>query len=80
MASLLYEIAVANGYTGTEQQWLESLVGAAGANGTDGKSAYELAVENGYEGTIQEWLDGLTIEVIGAVGKSAYELAVEKWL
>ncbi|WP_216071640.1 hypothetical protein [Acinetobacter indicus] len=72
-----YEIAVANGYTGTEQQWLESLVGAAGANGTDGKSAYELAVENGYEGTIQEWLDGLTIEVIGAVGKSAYELAVE---
>lgn len=31
-----YEVAVKNGYTGTEVQWLESLVGPIGANGADG--------------------------------------------
>ena len=49
-----YELAVAHGYTGTEEQWLASLVGEAGPAGADGKSAYELAVENGYTGTLQE--------------------------
>ena len=37
-----YEIAVKNGFNGTEIEWLESL---------RGKSAYELAVENGFKGT-----------------------------
>lgn len=31
-----YQIAVENGYVGTEQQWLLSLVGANGTNGTNG--------------------------------------------
>lgn len=31
-----YEIAVAHGYSGTESQWLASLVGAAGATGSTG--------------------------------------------
>ena len=31
-----YEIAVENGYTGTEAQWLQSLVGATGATGAKG--------------------------------------------
>ena len=35
-----YEIAVENGYTGTEQQWLASLVGKDGANGSDGLTPY----------------------------------------
>jgi len=30
-----YQIAVANGYPGTEQEWLDSLVGAPGADGLD---------------------------------------------
>ena len=42
-----YEIALAHGYTGTEEEWLQSL---------QGKSAYEIAVEHGYEGTEEEWL------------------------
>ena len=42
-----YQIAVENGFQGTEQEWLNSL---------QGKSAYELAVENGFQGTEQEWL------------------------
>jgi hypothetical protein len=31
-----YVIAVENGFTGTESQWLASLVGAEGAAGSDG--------------------------------------------
>ena len=31
-----YQIAVANGYTGNQQEWLQSLVGATGNNGKDG--------------------------------------------
>lgn len=33
-----YEVAVANGYTGTQAQWLASLKGADGANGKDGSN------------------------------------------
>lgn len=62
-----YEVAVANGYEGTEAEWLASL---EGAGGEDGATAYALAVANGYEGTIAEWLADLE-------GKNAYELAVE---
>ena len=51
-----YEVAVLNGYTGTEEEWLESLVGPQGPIGPDGKSAYEVAVENGYIGTEEEWV------------------------
>lgn len=57
-----YEIAVENGFEGTEQEWLESLKGKDGRDGEkgeDGKSAYEIAVENGFEGTEQEWLESL---------------------
>lgn len=57
-----YQIAVENGYSGTEQEWLASLKGAdgqAGTNGINGKSAYELAVEAGYEGTEQDWIESL---------------------
>jgi len=42
-----YEIAVANGYVGSETDWLSSL---------EGKSAYQIAVDLGFSGTEQEWL------------------------
>lgn len=45
-----YEIALENGFTGTEEEWLISL------KGQDGKSAYEVAIANGFEGTEQSWL------------------------
>lgn len=33
-----YELAIANGFVGTETEWLASLVGAPGTDGTDGVS------------------------------------------
>lgn len=66
-----YQIAVDNGFVGTEQEWLASL------NGKDGKSAYEIAVESGlFEGSEEDWLKALN----GTDGKSAYEIACEKGL
>lgn len=45
-----YDVAVSNGFTGTEAEWLDSLVG---------QSAYEVAVANGFVGTESDWLDSL---------------------
>lgn len=72
-----YEVAVANGFGGTEAEWLESLKGADGATGpqgpqgekgqdgaqgADGKTAYEYAVEGGYTGTEKEFAEKLATE------------------
>lgn len=67
-----YELAVDQGFSGTESQWLESLKkgpagpqgqpgkdGQNGIDGKDGKSAYELAKEQGFKGTESEWLKSL---------------------
>jgi hypothetical protein len=56
-----YELAVANGFTGTVTEWLLSLKGAPGTGspGNDGKSAYQLAQANGFTGTVTEWLASL---------------------
>ena len=65
-----YEIAVKNGFAGSEQEWLASLVGQPGQNGSDGigmdgapgqdgLSAYEIAVRNGFVGSEQDWLASL---------------------
>ncbi len=51
-----YEVAVAAGFVGTEEEWLASLVGPDGA---DGASAYEVAVSQGFTGTEAEWLASL---------------------
>jgi hypothetical protein len=53
-----YQVAQKNGFEGTEQEWLASLVGPQGPHGT-GDSAYQVAQKNGFEGTEQEWLDSL---------------------
>ena len=50
-----YEIAVLNGFVGTQAEWLASLIG---------DDAYEIAVLNGFVGTQAEWLESL----IGDVG------------
>lgn len=63
-----YQIAVDNGFVGTEQEWLESL------KGSDGKSAYDIALESGlFDGTKEEWLSAIN----GSDGKSVYEIAIE---
>lgn len=66
-----YEVAVENGFPGTETEWLLSL---KGDQGNDGLSAYELAAANGFVGTEGEWLLSLQGND-GNNGKSAYELA-----
>ena len=65
-----YDIAIENGYSGNQSEWLLSLVGPAGAN------AYEIAVNNGFVGNQAAWLNSLIGEQ-GANGSSAYEIAVE---
>lgn len=52
-----YEVAVQQGFVGTEDEWLASLIGPEGPIGPDGKSAYEIAVENGYIGTETQWVN-----------------------
>ncbi len=56
-----YQVALAFGFEGSEQEWLESL---------KGKSAYQSAVDNGFEGTEAEWIESLG----GIPGKSAYQV------
>lgn len=74
-----YEIALEEGFVGTQTQWLESLVGAAGI------SAYEVALSEGFVGTQQQWLDslqGFTLEandankILTNDGNTAYWTAV----
>lgn len=68
-----YEIAVANGYTGDEEQWLASLKGRNGERGRDGQngfSAYELADGELLYGTVDKWLKSLK-GATGDAGKSA---------
>lgn len=63
-----YEIAVENGFVGTEIEWLESLKGADGKNGVDGAPGQDgIDGKNGADGQ-----DGAN----GSDGKSAYEIAV----
>lgn len=65
-----YEIAVAQGYTGDEEQWVYSLKGEGGPVGASGKSAFESA--GGYQlfDTESEWVASLK-GAKGDDGKSA---------
>lgn len=71
-----YDIAVKNGFVGTEQEWLDSLKGSDGKNGLNGRDGedadgvsyvndlYAAAVEKGYAGTFLEFLNEyLTVNV-----------------
>lgn len=55
VAESAYDIAVKNGFDGTEAEWLASLNGNDGKDGVDGKSAYEYAKDGGYMGTEEEY-------------------------
>jgi hypothetical protein len=55
-----YDVAVTNGFIGTEAAWLASLEGAdSTVPGPEGPSAYDVAVANGFIGTEAEWLASL---------------------
>ena len=63
-----YQIALEQGYQGSESDWLSSLKGDKGdkgntgakgnpgQDGAEGKSAYAIAVEHGYEDSEEKWL------------------------
>lgn len=65
-----YELAVKQGFKGSEEEWLASL---------KGKSAYELALEHGFRGTEEEWLASLSGEN-GRDGTSAVQDSYEAFL
>jgi hypothetical protein len=89
--SSAYQVAVQNGFQGSETQWLASLQGTAGTNGTngmdgsDGASAYQIAVQNGFQGSETQWLASLqgaagtngSNGMDGSDGASAYQIAVQ---
>ena len=64
-----YDIAVKNGYQGTEVEWLASLHGKDGKDGQDATSLtaadlYKTAVEKGYEGSYLDFCrDVLNVDV-----------------
>ncbi len=60
-----YDIAVQNGFVGTETEWLLSLRGANGADGQDldAKALYEEAKAEGYEGSFLDFCALLNISV-----------------
>lgn len=77
-----YEIAVKNGFEGTESEWLESLKGSDGAdgkngvdgsNGTDGKDAFTLDelvnyyLENNPGSTVEDFYASLGLDVTPSI-------------
>ena len=88
-----YQVAVDNGFTGSEYEWLESLKGQDGEDGQDGRSfdyesltpeqKEEIKGEKGDKGDPLTWSDLTQTHIdelrgdTGLTGKSAYELALE---
>ena len=89
-----YQVAVDNGFTGSEYEWLESLKGQDGQDGQDGRSfdyesltpeqKEEIKGEKGDKGDPLTWSDLTQTQIDelrgndGNDGKSAYELAVQE--
>ena len=64
-----YDIAVKNGFVGTEQEWLESLKGKDGEDGKDAPAItildlYEQAKAEGFEGSYLDFCKELGIEAL----------------
>lgn len=61
-----YDIAVQNGFTGTEQEWLNSLRGKDGVDGEDLDiyDVYEAVQKDGYEGSFSQFIkDYFSVDV-----------------
>ncbi|MEU3102919.1 hypothetical protein [Streptomyces griseoflavus] len=54
-----YEVAVAQGFVGTVDEWLASLIGPQGVQGVEGDDAYEVALAAGFAGTREQWIASL---------------------
>lgn len=71
----VYQRLVRDGYAGTQEQWLASLVGEEADK--EAESAYELAVEKGYMGSETEWIETLLGIREDNPSASPYTLACE---
>lgn len=74
-----YDLWLSLGNTGTQDDFLNSLVGTngrTGFNGQDGQSAFQVWLANGNQGTVETFLAEITGKdgETGADGLSAYEL------
>ncbi len=60
-----YDIAVKHGFTGTEEQWLQSLRGTNGNDGADltAQSLYESAQALGYPGTFLDFCKEMNVTI-----------------
>ncbi len=60
-----YDIAVKNGFVGTEKEWLESLHGADGKDAADitARDLYEMAKEEGFKGSFLDFCKELGLTV-----------------
>ncbi len=60
-----YELAVKNGFVGTEEEWLRSLHGDDGKDGEDldAQALYEAAKVNGFTGTFLDFCKELNISI-----------------
>lgn len=67
-AESAYDIAVKNGFVGTEEEWLTSLHGANGqdAETLDANDLYETAKKNGFVGTYLEFCSQIGIQALPA--------------
>ncbi|MBR2968987.1 MAG: trypsin-like peptidase domain-containing protein [Clostridia bacterium] len=76
-----YDIAVKNGFEGTEEEWLESLKGKDGDNAqTVYSSLYEDAQKHGFEGTFDKFMEKYFNEFIVNMGESSVDKAADKAL
>lgn len=87
-----YEIAVKNGFVGSEKEWLASLEGEPGRDGSDGepgkdgtpgengKSAYQYAQEGGYTGTEADFYGDLSSVGSGGGSTDLTGYATEVWV
>ena len=74
-----YQIAVENGFVGTQEEWLASLKGKKGDPGTDGKSITSTEINANGE-LVLTYSDGSTANVgavVGAKGKDGKNYKVE---
>lgn len=66
-----YQIAVSNGFIGTEQQWIVSLKGATGATGASGANGWTPSIRTEVRGT-----DELVLRIVDWTGGSGTKPAV----
>ncbi|MGM9524452.1 MAG: hypothetical protein ACI3VU_08585 [Faecousia sp.] len=72
----VYDEIVADGYQGTEEQWLASLVGEQSAPGTV-ETAYALACQNGYTQTFDVWMKTVAGATTQDTATPAFTVACE---